>query len=277
MRLSTAAAAATATLIGAASAARSDIVGTWSSGSGRVQTGQGFCTPQDYSFNVPATTGISYSFTSDGYYEEASYKFNSNASQPQCIQAVLIWQHGTYELVDNDGMEGIHTTPIAEDGRIQVEDPCAASSNVLTTTNITREFQKYLPFNDPVKDKQALQLYDFDGSLLAPMYLISKQPNMLPTGSITNHFSKRGVPEEELQEEAADVANTKRDVNDDLEKILETRYLERRKGGGRGGSGRVGGAGAGAGAGHGESSASKNTLSIALSALVLVAASVAII
>ena len=159
------------------------IVGTWSSGSGGVLTGEGFCTPSEYSFKVPSTTGISYSFTADGHYEEATYKFNSNASTPQCIQAVLIWQHGTYTINDDNGID---TIPIAEDGRIQVEDPCAASSNVLTTANITRHFSKYLTFDDPVKDKPALQLYDFDGSTLAPMYLISQSPNMLPTSSITN-------------------------------------------------------------------------------------------
>lgn len=256
------AALAAVSLLSQAYAAMDDIVGTWSSGSGKVQTGEGFCTPQDYSFNVPPTTGISYSFTQDGYYEEATYKFNSNASQPQCIQAVLIWQHGTYKLVDNDGMEGITTHPIAEDGRIQVEDPCAASSNVLTTSNITREFQKYLPFDDPVKDKAALQLYDFDGSLLAPMYLISRQPNMLPTGSITNHFSKRGIEADSL----------KRDVNEDMENILESRYLEKRKGGGRGGRVNTGGAGGGY-----HSSAVTHALPISLVALVIVAASITII
>ncbi|TIB80023.1 methionine adenosyltransferase II, beta [Wallemia mellicola] len=168
-----------------------DLVGTWSSGSGGVQTGTGFCTPSEYSFNVPDTTGISYSFTKDGFYEESTYKFNSNASAPQCIQAVLIWQHGTYVINDDNGID---TTPIAEDGRIQVEDPCAASSNVLTTANITRNFQSFLPFDDPVKDKKALQLYDFDGS-------------------ITN-------------------GNRKRDVNSDMEEILEERFLEKRAGGG---------------------------------------------
>lgn len=234
-----------------------DLVGTWSSGSGGVKTGQGFCVPSEYSFNVPDTTGISYSFTMDGHYEEATYKFNSNASAPQCIQAVLIWQHGTYVINDDNGID---TTPIAEDGRIQVEDPCAASSNVLTTANITRNFQSFLPFDDPVKDKKALQLYDFDGSLLAPMYLISKSPDMLPLGSITN-------------------GNKKRDVNSDMEEILEERFIEKRAGGGgrAGGSsgGKSGGKGGYAGAG-GHSSASRYSHSL-LAVLLLSAAILVII
>ncbi|TIC35747.1 methionine adenosyltransferase II, beta [Wallemia mellicola] len=233
-----------------------DLVGTWSSGSGGVQTGTGFCTPSEYSFNVPDTTGISYSFTKDGFYEESTYKFNSNASAPQCIQAVLIWQHGTYVINDDNGID---TTPIAEDGRIQVEDPCAASSNVLTTANITRNFQSFLPFDDPVKDKKALQLYDFDGSLLAPMYLISKSPNMLPTGSITN-------------------GNRKRDVNSDMEEILEERFLEKRAGGGgRASGGKSSGSGSKggyAGAG-GHSSASRYSHS--LFAVLLLSAAILVI
>ncbi|TIC64773.1 hypothetical protein E3Q02_02446 [Wallemia mellicola] len=214
-----------------------DLVGTWSSGSGGVQTGTGFCTPSEYSFNVPDTTGISYSFTKDGFYEESTYKFNSNASAPQCIQAVLIWQHGTYVINDDNGID---TTPIAEDGRIQVEDPCAASSNVLTTANITRNFQSFLPFDDPVKDKKALQLYDFDGS-------------------ITN-------------------GNRKRDVNSDMEEILEERFLEKRAGGGgRASGGKSSGSGSKggyAGAG-GHSSASRYSHS--LFAVLLLSAAILVI
>lgn len=33
-------------------------------------------------FNYPANTGISFSFTDDGYFEEAQYRFNSNGSSP---------------------------------------------------------------------------------------------------------------------------------------------------------------------------------------------------
>ncbi|TIA92472.1 hypothetical protein E3P81_01448 [Wallemia ichthyophaga] len=279
--LGAAAAAAAVALFAPAYAAEEDIYGTWSSGSGGVQTGEGFCTPQEYSFNIPNTTGTSYSFTEDGYYEEASYKFRSNATHPQCIQAVLTWQHGTYEFYDHEDMQGIKTTPFSADGRVQVEDPCAASSNILSTTSFNHTFVKYLPFDDPVKNIKALQLYDFDGSELAPLYLISRQPNMLPTSPISTQYSKRSKRSTDEPVEG--------DVDADMQNILATPSLERRKGGGGkgGGGGRVssgggkvssGGAGRGANVTSGNhSSAVSNTLPISLAALVIVAASIAIV
>jgi hypothetical protein len=54
------------------------IVGTWSSGSRGVQTGSQFADPANMTFNYPATTGISYSFSDNGFYEIARYRFNAN-------------------------------------------------------------------------------------------------------------------------------------------------------------------------------------------------------
>jgi hypothetical protein len=56
------------------------IAGTWSSGSKKVLTGPGFCNPASSTFTYPATAGISYSFTDDGYFEEALYRFTGNGT-----------------------------------------------------------------------------------------------------------------------------------------------------------------------------------------------------
>lgn len=93
---------------------------------------QGFCNPSNNSFNYPATTGISYSFTETGFFEEAQYRFTANASNPRCITAFILWQHGTYKLAD-DGSMTLH--PFSADGRIQVQDPCAATTNIITYYN----------------------------------------------------------------------------------------------------------------------------------------------
>lgn len=113
---------------------------------------QGFADPLNYSFTYPLTTGIAYSLcvvplvpgaregfsspmslfalsTDDGFFEEAQYRFNSNNSKPNCIQAVVFFQHGTYEMHTNGSLV---LTPFAADGRIQVQDPCAAESNLIT-------------------------------------------------------------------------------------------------------------------------------------------------
>ena len=54
------------------------LVGTWTTKSRSVFTGPGFYDPVKDKMTEPALTGISYSFTVDGYYEEAYYRAGSN-------------------------------------------------------------------------------------------------------------------------------------------------------------------------------------------------------
>lgn len=42
---------------------------------------------------------------------------------------MVLWQHGTYVL-NTDGSMTLN--PFSSDGRIQVQDPCAATTNVVT-------------------------------------------------------------------------------------------------------------------------------------------------
>ncbi|CEQ42542.1 SPOSA6832_04372 [Sporobolomyces salmonicolor] len=146
-------------------------------------------------FIYPANTGISYSFTDDGYFEEAQYRFEANASDPQCSTAVVIWQHGKYYF-HNNGSITLDPAPFASDGRIQVQDPCAATTEVLTYYS---QFELYNGWTITVDAHHAaymLQLYRFDGSLFprdealtfperAPrLYLTVRPPTMLPTTSL---------------------------------------------------------------------------------------------
>ncbi|KAG9051632.1 Reversal of tor2 lethality [Tulasnella sp. UAMH 9824] len=165
------------------------IAGTWSSGNGAVMTGPGFANPVNFTFNYPATTGISYSFTeeslsdgSNGYFEEAQYRFQGNGSRPTCIVGVVQWQHGTYTLNSNGS---ITLNPFAADGRMQVQDMCAAKSNIIQQFNQTTLFAAWNIYQDTTRGYK-LQLYRFDGAPLSPMYQISTTPNMLPTELLTN-------------------------------------------------------------------------------------------
>ncbi|KAH0842780.1 hypothetical protein FOPE_08393 [Fonsecaea pedrosoi] len=54
------------------------LVGTWTTKSKKVVTGPGFYDPVADKLIEPELAGISYSFTSDGYYEEAYYRAVSN-------------------------------------------------------------------------------------------------------------------------------------------------------------------------------------------------------
>ncbi|KAG2068187.1 hypothetical protein BDR04DRAFT_1103707 [Suillus decipiens] len=157
------------------------ITGTWSSGSQNVVTGSGFATPSQEAFTYPSTTGMSYSFTDDGYYEVARYRMTSNGSVPTCITGVMNWVHGTYVLVSNGS---IVLTPFG-DGYQQIQDPCAAISNFIENYNDTELYTLWNIYQDPVKG-YTLQLYQYDGSPLPPQYLISTSPNMLPTQPLRN-------------------------------------------------------------------------------------------
>ncbi|KAF8817082.1 hypothetical protein BYT27DRAFT_7075475 [Phlegmacium glaucopus] len=155
--------------------------GTWSSGSKAVLTGSGFANPANMSFTYPATTGISYSFTDDGFYEISRYRFNSNGSEPTCITGVMAWVHGTYTLNPNGS---ITTIPFG-DGYQQIQDPCAATSNFIETYNLTEYYQQWRIFLDPDSGPH-LHLFRFDGAPLAPQFQISTSPNMLPTRLLRN-------------------------------------------------------------------------------------------
>ncbi|KAF9219136.1 hypothetical protein BS17DRAFT_434398 [Gyrodon lividus] len=157
------------------------IVGTWASGSQNVVTGSGFAQPANESFIYPPTTGLSYSFTADGFYEIARYRMTGNGPSPTCITGVMNWCHGTYELAPNGS---IIMTPFG-DGYQQIQDPCAAISNFMETYNDTELYPIWNIYQDPVKG-YTLQLYQWDGTPLPPQWQVSPSPNMLPTQPLRN-------------------------------------------------------------------------------------------
>jgi hypothetical protein len=117
-------------------------------------------------FTYPANTGISYSFSEDGFFEEAQYRYDSNATNPTCIRGKIIWQHGTY-VINSDG--SLDLTPFSTDGRIQVQDPCAAVTNVVTYYDETEKMRSYDVYVDQVSASYTLQLYQFDGTPMPPV------------------------------------------------------------------------------------------------------------
>jgi len=154
-----------------------------------VVTGAGFANPANESFTYPKTTGISYSFTSDGFYEIARYRFVSNGSVPQCVTGVINWVHGNYTLQPN----GSITMEPLPDGFQQIQDPCAAQSNFVQTYNDTELYQMWQIFQDPVTGYK-LHLFQYDGSPLAPQFQVSTTPNMLPTQLLRNVSSAPAAP-----------------------------------------------------------------------------------
>ncbi|KAI0999491.1 hypothetical protein K3495_g8708 [Podosphaera aphanis] len=168
----------TSGLFACVAAINAQLVGTWASKSGATLTGPSFYNPVDDVFIEPSHTGISYSFTSDGFYEEAYYRAIANPRTPSCPQAILQFQHGTF--VENaDG--SLTLSPFAVDGRQLQSDPCSSRYALYTRYNQSETMQKYQVYTDAYTKMPRLDLYQFDGSRLLPLYLAYSPPQMLPT------------------------------------------------------------------------------------------------
>lgn len=174
---STAAAAATEP-VAQVTARKLGLAGTWSSQSNAVFTGPDFYDPVDELLIEPALPGISYSFTDDGFWEEAIYQVSANPREPGCPSAVLIFQHGTYKVLPDNSLV---LTPFAVDGRQLVSDPCKSSSASYLRYNQTETFKSYEVSVDNYYGRWRLDMYAFDGAPLHPMYLAYSPPQMLDT------------------------------------------------------------------------------------------------
>lgn len=116
----------------------SDIVGTWSTKSNKTTTGPDFYDPINEELIEPSRTGISYSFTADGWYEEAYYRAIPNPRDPKCPSAIMQWQHGNWVMNTTGSLE---LTPIAVDGRQLMSSPCDYDDAVYTRYNQSETFQ----------------------------------------------------------------------------------------------------------------------------------------
>ncbi|KAF7298763.1 hypothetical protein MIND_00823800 [Mycena indigotica] len=159
------------------------IVGTWSSGTQRVVPGPGFANPAQETFTYPPTAGVGFSFSDDGWYELARYRYVANGSHPECIVGTLVWAHGNYNLLDNGS---IILNPIG-DGYQQVQSPCNKdNSNFLQNYNLTELFVSWRIYTDRTFGPK-LHLYQWDGSPVAPLFRLSETPNMLPKQKLRNN------------------------------------------------------------------------------------------
>ncbi|KAL9640657.1 MAG: hypothetical protein Q9164_000139 [Protoblastenia rupestris] len=170
--------------------------GTWTTKSRKVVTGpvsaqtllrpsqvprMGFYDPVNEKMFEPDLTGISYSFTKDGFYEEAYYRAISNPTTPSCPQGIIQWQHGKYIKHSNNSLT---LSPFAVDGRQLQSNPCQFQSSVYTRYSQFEMIKKYSVAPDPYNKAPRLDLYRFDGSPMNPMYLAYKPPQMLPTQTL---------------------------------------------------------------------------------------------
>ncbi|KAF4556411.1 ROT1-like protein [Elsinoe fawcettii] len=168
-----------------------ELVGTWSTKSKRTLTGPDFYDPVKDEFTEPERTGFSYSFTEDGFFEEAYYRAIANPQNPQCPSGIMQWQHGTWTQNSNGSLT---LTPIAVDGRQLMSTPCNYDNGIYTRYNQTELFKTYQVYTDPYSKQPRLDLFQFDGAPLNPMYLVFSPPKMLPTSTLnpTNTATSAG-------------------------------------------------------------------------------------
>ncbi|CEH12740.1 Chaperone, endoplasmic reticulum protein-folding, fungi [Ceraceosorus bombacis] len=156
------------------------IVGTWSSGSGGVSTGLGFFNPGNNSFILPKTSGQSYSFTQDGFWEQALYLFSPTAKDPKCKQAQLIWQHGSFR---QNGNGSLTLTPFEGDGRQLIQSGCTHTSESIVAYDQAEYMQGFNIRLDMHYGSGAyyLQMFEFDGTPKPWLWQTYNPPQMLPT------------------------------------------------------------------------------------------------
>lgn len=99
------------------------------------------------------------------------------AKQPDCPTAVMTFQHGKYET---DG-DKLIMKPFKVDGRQLVSDPCNETTSQYIRFNTTVTMKEWDVKVDDYHGRYRLDLYQFDGSPLPPLYLAYKPPMMLPT------------------------------------------------------------------------------------------------
>lgn len=173
----------------------SDLEGTWSSKSQAVMTGPGFYDPVDELLIEPALPGISYSFTKDGYWEEAIYQVTPNPQNHSCPAAVLIYQHGSY--TEKNGQ--LTLSPFQVDGRQLLSEPCKDNGvSSYTRYNQQEVFKGYNVYIDPYHGRWRLDLIKSDGAIMQPLYLAYRPPQMLPTETMNPVASTGNVKRDSL-------------------------------------------------------------------------------
>ncbi|KNE88986.1 hypothetical protein PSTG_17562, partial [Puccinia striiformis f. sp. tritici PST-78] len=92
------------------------------------------------------------------------------------------------------------------DGRIQIQDPCAAQTSIITYYYQPGLYQTWQIYNDIHHNTYNLQLQAFDNALFPRLFLVTRPPDMLPTNQLTQKASKKS--KRSLSEQTAGSASS---------------------------------------------------------------------
>ncbi|GJN94529.1 hypothetical protein Rhopal_007612-T1 [Rhodotorula paludigena] len=128
-----------------------------------ASTLQGFADPMNNNrpFIYPSNTGIAYSFTDDGYFESAQYRFNSNGDE---LISMPRREYAQYQL-HNNGSLTMTPAPFAEDGRVQTENPCTPQTAILAQFNEFELWNEWSVTIDVNHEAYMLQAVNYNGKL----------------------------------------------------------------------------------------------------------------
>lgn len=106
----------------------------------------------------------------------------SSATTPTCPSAIVQWQHGRVTQLSNGSLA---LTPIAIDGRQILSRPCIDSTTSLTRWNQSELFLRFEVLKDMYNGRMRLNLWQWDGTPVNPMWLAYNTPKMLPTTTLS--------------------------------------------------------------------------------------------
>lgn len=129
------------------------------------------------------------------------------------------FQHGTFTKAANGSLQ---LTPFGVDGRQLLSDPCRAKNSVLTRYIQPELIDHYQVITDPYHNIPRLNLFQFDGSPMQPLYLAYRPPQMLPTITMNPTSTASGV--------AKATGKVKRDgIEETLDLPLNKNAIKRRR------------------------------------------------
>ena len=91
------------------------------------------------------------------------------------------WQHGTYTVYSNGSIVLI---PIGVDGRQLTSAHCSYDNAIYIRYEQYELMKSYQVETDPFHNVPRLNLFQFDGSPIQPLYLMYSPPQMLPTQTL---------------------------------------------------------------------------------------------
>lgn len=108
------------------------------------------------------------------------------ATTPSCTSAILQWSHGTYTIGLNTTLNtpNMNLTPIAVDGRQLYSSPCDMKTTTITRWDMPQFYSELQVLVDPYNQKWRLNLFEWDGTPVNPMWLAMNPPQMLPTQTL---------------------------------------------------------------------------------------------